>query len=305
MAAPDPASASLETAYAHCASLIRTHDRDRFFATLFAPVRPRRQLCALYAFNLEVARVREVVREPMPGELRLQWWRDLIEGLGRGEVSGHPVATALLDLLATTDTPRGALLNLIEARTFDLYDDPMPSLNDLEGYAGETASVLIQLSVGLLMGRQEPALADASGHAGVAIALTGLMRALPLQAARGQCFLPLDLLHIHGASREDVVGRRAVEGIRATLAALRDSAAHHLAAARDALKDAPPAAIPAFLPLALVAGDLAALERAADDPFHQVVGVPPLMRQWALWRAARKARAGKSWIRLPAGSSGR
>lgn len=300
MAPPDTSAPDLLAAYAHCASLIRAHDRDRFLSTLFAPPGPRNHLSALYAFNLEVARVREVVREPLPGELRLQWWRDLIEGLGRGEVAGHPVAAALLDMLGTTDTPRGALLNLIEARTFDLYDDPMPSLNDLEGYAGETASVLVQISAGLLLGRQNAALATASGHAGVAIAMTGLMRALPLQAARGQCFIPLDLLRAHGASREDVVKKQATQGVREALATLRKRAAYHLDEARGALDGAPAEVVPAFLPLSLVAGDLGALARAAD-PFDGVAGISPLMRQWTLWRAARRARAGKSWITLPAG----
>ncbi|MEW6256386.1 MAG: phytoene/squalene synthase family protein [Pseudomonadota bacterium] len=298
MAGPAAPPPDLARAYEHCAQAIRAHDRDRFLASLFAPEPARRHVSALYAFNLEVARVREVVREPLPGEMRLQWWRDLIEGLGRGDVAGHPVAMALLDTLATRDVPRPALLNLIEARTFDLYDDPMPSLNDLEGYAGETASVLIQLSAGLLLGRQDAALATASGHAGVAIAITGLMRALPIHAARGQCYLPLDLLAAFGGSREDVVTRKASAGVRETLATLRRRVVHHLRAAQDALKDTPPAAIPAFLPLALVPGDLADLARAAD-PFGAVVGAPPLVRQWRLWRAARRARAGRPRFTLP------
>ncbi|MBA4788681.1 MAG: squalene/phytoene synthase family protein [Rhizobiales bacterium] len=296
--APEAPGADLDKAYAHCAQVIRAHDRDRFLASLFAPPAVRRHLSALYAFNLEVARVREVVREPLPGEMRLQWWRDLIEGLGRGEVSGHPVASALMDTLAATDLPRPALLNLLEARTFDLYDDPMPSLNDLEGYAGETASVLIQLSAGLLLGRQDAGLATASGHAGVAVAVTGLMRALPITAARGQCFLPLDLLNAYGGTREDVVGRKATAGVRETLASLRRRVRHHLGEAQAALAGAPREALPAFLPLALVPGDLQDLARA-PDPFAAVVGAPPLVRQWRLWRAARRARAGKPFFTLP------
>ncbi|OYW56150.1 MAG: hypothetical protein B7Z30_12545 [Rhizobiales bacterium 12-68-15] len=233
----------LTTAYSHCETLARTHDRDRFLAALFAPPSLRRDLCTLYAFNLEVARVREVVREPMPGELRLQWWRDLIEGLGRGEVSGHPVAAALLDLLGRTDIPKGALLNLIEARTFDLYDDPMPS-------------------------------------------------------PRGQCFLPMDILAAYGGSREDVVGRKTTPAVRDTLTALRARADHHVTEAVSALRDVPAAALPAFLPLTLVAPDLAALARA-EDPFARVVGASRLRRQWLLWRAARKARAGQAFVTLP------
>ncbi|WP_127089398.1 phytoene/squalene synthase family protein [Aquabacter cavernae] len=296
--AQDITPAELEKAYAHCARLIQAHDRDRFLASLFAPLAARRHLSALYAFNLEVARVREVVREPLPGEMRLQWWRDLIEGLGRGEVAGHPVASALMDTLTATTLSRPALLNLLEARTFDLYDDPMPTLNDLEGYAGETASVLIQLSAGLLLGAPQTGLATASGHAGVAVAVTGLMRALPIHAARGQCFLPLDLLNAYGGTREDVVGRKATAGVRETLTTLRRRVRHHLAAAQEALAGAPPEAMAAFLPLALVPGDLHDLERAGD-PFAAVVGAPPLVRQWRLWRAARKARAGRPFFTLP------
>jgi len=58
--------------FVHCEQLVRAGDKDRFLATLFAPAKYRRALFALYAFNLEVARVRELAREPLPGELRLQ-----------------------------------------------------------------------------------------------------------------------------------------------------------------------------------------------------------------------------------------
>ena len=68
----------------HCETLVREADKDRFVATLFAPQKYRRALHALYAFNVEIARVREVAREPMPGEIRLQWWRDAFAGAGHG-----------------------------------------------------------------------------------------------------------------------------------------------------------------------------------------------------------------------------
>lgn len=289
--ATEPALAS---DYAYCSDLVRAQDRDRFLAALFAPPAVRNDLLALYAYNVEIARVREVVREALPGEVRLQWWRELIEGHGRGDVTGHPVASALLDTLGRHGLPRGALLNLIEARVFDLYDDPMPSLNDLEGYAGETASALLQLSVHILAGGPRPELADACGHGGVAIALTGLMRALPVHAARGQCFLPADLLARHGASRDDVVARTPTPGLLATLADLRAHAARHFAAAQQGLADAPRALAPAFLTLALVPGDLRALARVRD-PFRAVGGLSPLRRQWTLWRAARRTPRGGSW----------
>ena len=69
----------LEGAYAYCQTVLRDHDRDRYLADLFIPAEIRPHAHALHAFSFEIARVRDVVSEPMPGELRHQWWRDAIE----------------------------------------------------------------------------------------------------------------------------------------------------------------------------------------------------------------------------------
>ena len=96
----------------HCEELVRTGDKNRFLATLFAPQKYRRALYALYAFNLEVARTRELAREPMPGEIRLQWWRDVLGGAGRGEIDAHPVAAALRDVVVRYRLSPKVLLEL-------------------------------------------------------------------------------------------------------------------------------------------------------------------------------------------------
>src|ERR1051325_729420 len=133
-------------AFDHCEALLRKGDKDRFLATLFAPPKHRRPLHALYAFNLEVARTRELAREPMPGEIRLQWCREVVGGGGRGDIDAHPVASALRTPVVRYRLPPQALVELIDARAFDLYDEPMASVDDLEGYARRTSSVLIELA---------------------------------------------------------------------------------------------------------------------------------------------------------------
>src|SRR5262249_7298828 len=80
----------MQDAFAHCEGRLRAADKDRFLTTLFAPAEHRDALFALYAFNVEIARVREVVREPVAGEIRLQWWHDVLGGGGRGEVAVPP-----------------------------------------------------------------------------------------------------------------------------------------------------------------------------------------------------------------------
>ncbi|MFG1479321.1 phytoene/squalene synthase family protein [Xanthobacter sp. V4C-4] len=300
MSAAASSASRIDAAYAYCADLVRAQDRDRFLAALFAPEARRRHLMALYAFNLDVARVRELVREPLPGEVRLAWWREVIEGEGRGAVDGHPVAVALLDTLEQAALPKASLINLIDARIFDLYDDPMPSLGDLEGYAGETAGALLQLSALILAGAGAGETADASGHGGVALALTGLMRAFPIHAGRGQCYLPLDLLARHGLDRDAAVAGRDTAELRAALAELRVEARRHLAhagAALAALPEATRKAVAApYLTLALVPGDLKALARQ-HNPFGEVAGLAPMWRTFALWRAARRAARGRAWVK--------
>ena len=107
----------MQDAFAHCGALLRAADKDRFLTTLFAPAEHRDALFALYAFNVEIARVREVVREPVAGEIRLQWWRDVFDGPGRGEVAAHPVAAALLASMARYRLPREPFKALIERST--------------------------------------------------------------------------------------------------------------------------------------------------------------------------------------------
>lgn len=275
--------------YEAAEELVRAFDKDRFLANLFAPEAVRKHLFALHAFSTEIARVRELVSDPLPGEMRLQWWRDTLEGKARGAAEGHPIAKALLETVTVCRLPVAALTGMIEARGFDLYDDPMPTMNDLEGYCGETSSALVQLGAIALMNGADPGAPDAAGHAGVAYALTGLLRAFPYHASRGQCFLPLDLLARHGATRDEVVAGDASAGVLAVLSALRARARHHLGETRRLIANVPSAAAPAFLPVALVEPYLDAMERRDYHPFRTRLQLPQWRRQWVLWRQARRA----------------
>jgi phytoene synthase len=275
---------------AYCQQVVREADPDRFFATLFAPADKRAALFALYAFNSEVARVRELVSEPVPGEIRLTWWREVIEGERAAEAASHPVAGAILAVTRDYRLPVAAFVRLIEARVFDLYNDPIPTITDLEGYAGDTSSALIRLASLILAGGNEPGGADAAGHGGVAYAVTGLLRALPFHAAQGQLFLPIDVLVRHGVQRDAVMAGRADASLLAALAEMRALARRHLSAARGTLGGVTPEARPAFLPLALVEPYLRKMEAADYDPFRATVDLPQWRRQLRLWRAARSAR---------------
>ncbi len=267
------------------AEAVRAADHDRYLCALYAPQERRDALLALYAFNAEIAGVRDRIREPLPGEVRLQWWRDVIAGR---EATGHPVADALLAAISRYGLPRQAFDNYLEARIFDLYDDPMPSRTDLEGYCGETAGALIQLAAMVLDAEASPDVAALAGHAGCAQAITGLLRLLPLHRARGQCFVPRDILAAAGTTPEAfVAGDDAAAGGRAR-AAMIALAREHLASFHRGAANLPQSLRPAFLPLALVPPYLATTVKGDAKALSVTPDLPAWRRQWTLFRTASR-----------------
>jgi 15-cis-phytoene synthase len=268
--------------FEHCAALVREFDRDRYLATLYAPAERRVDFYALYAFNLEIVRVRDVAREPMPGEIRLQWWREVLRGERSGEAAAHPVAAALLAMLSRHAFAVQPLLQLIDARAFDLYDEPMASLGDLTRYAVQTEGAVFAIACRIL-GADEEAIGGRVMNAGVAYGIAQALGNLARHAARRQLYVPLLLLTQHGVDRETIFAGEATEALSAALSVLRARARWYIGLADAA--PTPPEVLPALLPMALVGPTLARMEQAGD-PFR-FAPLPLWRRQWLLWRAAR------------------
>jgi 15-cis-phytoene synthase len=271
----------MQDAFAYCAELVRTADRDRFIASLFAPAERRGALHALYGFAAELARVREAAHTALPGEIRLQWWTDVINGERDGEANANPVAAALLTTVERFHLRRDVLLDVIEARRFDLYEDTMRTLDDLETYLRRTSSSLISLAGLILAGTEFEAVAE---PAGIASGLAQLLRTFPIHVARRQLYLPTEILERHQVRLHDVFAGRSSPGLVAAFAELRDIARGHLARAGQELKTLPPEVMPALLPLAVIRPWLDRSERS--DPFAPIE-LAPWRRQWLIWRAAR------------------
>jgi 15-cis-phytoene synthase len=281
MREPDPAI------YAHCDALLRREDTDRWLASLFIPVAERAHVQALYAFSLEIARICTLVSEPMLGEIRYQWWREILVGERASEAAAHPVAAALLDTIARFDLPPASLLALIDARLFDLYDEPMPSVAALDAYAKATASSLVRLAAQIVAPEQGEALAEAAEHAGIAYALTGLLRAMPWHRASGQIYVPIESLAAHGAGEAAIRAGETSPGILAALADLRARARDHLREFEMLAAASKGRGGVVFLPVRLCEAYLRQMERPGYDPFNTPIELPQWRRQWILWRAAR------------------
>lgn len=273
--------------YAHCLTVLRDTDRDRYLACLLAPAEKRGALAALYAFHAEIARVRDVVREALPGEIRLQWWRDLLEGEADGDAMANPLAAGLMTCVREHRLPIAVLTDMIEARIFDVYNDPMESRAALEGYAGETASALIQLASLILDPAGASKSAEAAGHAGVAQVVAGSLLMLPIHRRRGQVYLPGDLLAATGLTAEALLDggdkAAAARAVEAFVGLGRD----HLAHARTA-GGVSKANRAAFLPVALVRPILDSAEKAGASALDHSLQPAQWRRQWWMWRAMQR-----------------
>lgn len=270
---------------AFCADLVRSHDFTRYASTLFMPSDQRRALLAVYAFNVEISRVREQVSQPLPGEMRLQWWTDMLAGTSHGGVEGNPVAAELMLAIRSCRLPVERLSRLIDEHQFDLYNDPMPTMAALEGYINDTACALFSLGAGIC-GHLSEEIEHLARHAGLAQGIAQVIAALPLDASRRQLFVPLQLLEQHGSGMEEVFAGKETPKLRAALDQLIAEARGHLKTALALLADVPPGVRPVFLPLALVRRDLQRMSRADNDPFTPHV-TSRFRTLWTLWRASR------------------
>jgi 15-cis-phytoene synthase len=280
-------SSAIREAFAYCERAVRSADKDRFLSSLFAPATRRGSLFALYALNLELAAVRERVREPLAGEVRLQWWQEIIAGT-RSE-PGNPVALAVMTLLANRELPPDPLLRMIDARRRDLYRETMATMRELEDYAVGTTSMLVEAAMHVLNTPHEEHVRLAAS-AGVVAGITGALRNFAFDAARGKVYVPDDILQRCGTKRDDILAGRATPEVRAALNELQSHVQRRLREIRPGLGRLREKLVPALLPLALVPAYLDRMERKDYEPFRTPVDVPQWRKQWLLWRAARDPR---------------
>ena len=274
-----------DEAYAACLATLRSTDFDRYLACLLAPEDKRGPLAALYAFSAELARVRDLIREPLPGEVRLQYWRDLVEGQPHGDVQANPLAAGIMHAIVDHKLPRAALAAMTEARIFDLYEDPMPDRRTFEGYAGETSSALLQLGTLILDPDNAAAAAEAAGHAGIAQLVAGSLLLMPLHRSRHQVYVPGDILSAVGLDAAAFLDAGDKGSFAAAISAFVGYGRDHLKTARTKAAALMPAARQAFLTVALVEPVLARSEKAGFALLERSVQPSQISRQWRLWRA--------------------
>ena len=269
-------------------SVVREADPDRYLSVLYAPVQKRDALFALYAFNAEIAAIRDRVSEPLPGAVRLQFWRDALTSQASETSGSAPLAAALIDAVRAFQLPVQPLLDMLDAREFDLYDDPMPSRNDLEGYCGETASALIQLAGLVLDAPAAGKTGEVAGHAGCAQAIAGLLRSLPIHRRRGQCYLPVDLLAAAGTTREAFVAGNDLQGAARAVMAMVALGREHAGRFEAAARALPVSLRPAYLPAGLASVYFNRIAGMGIDSLNEITDIAQWRRHWVTLRLAMR-----------------
>ncbi|MCZ2203767.1 phytoene/squalene synthase family protein [Bartonella sp. A05] len=273
--------------FPYCLDILRATDRDRYISVLFAPKKKRRALAALYAFNVEIARIRESVSDPLIGEIRLRWWRDSIANDEVQNSVNNPILSDLLAIIPLFNLPKTAFLRYCEARIFDLYNDPITNIHDLESYCTETAGIILQLSCQILDFDAAQDFTKACRHGGIAQALSGILRLLSFMQLQYQCYFPADVLKSVGVDREDLMVNR-----------INDEQKNHIVEAMVALSRdhyrkfyeysiaLPKTLKPAFLPLAVTPASLQKSVQLGAAVFQESATSSLLHRYWLITKAA-------------------
>lgn len=273
----------------YCAREVREHDRDRYLTALLVPAERREAVFALYAFNGEVARTREAVSEPMLGQIRLQWWREALDGIYRNDIREHPVVEGLAEAVRRHGLARGQFDALLDARADDLNDAPPADLAALEAYAGATSGTLAALVMAVL-GFAGGTPAHAAHLVGTAWALTGLMRAVAFHAQAQRLYLPDALLQGHGVDRRALFDLKPSPALNKVVREVTLRAGDLLAEARALKGEVPRAARRGLLLAVLADRRLADIARAGHDPFAlpaepaAAAAAEPLRLTWASLR---------------------
>lgn len=273
--------------FAFCQSELKRLDPVRHFAGLTVPATVRADFLAFHCFLAEIAAIPTRVSEPAMGEIRLTWWRDIVTEVVDDPTSDGanigPVATALKVLQHRHGLLGEQLEPIIEARRFDLYNDPMPDMAHFETYAGETEALALMLSAQMLCEDVDD-LSELCGHAAMAICLAQHLFDWPQEAQRQRLFLPCDVLSEHGLSEHALFSGKHSAEFSPMIAAFCALAEMHHAKAMAALKGLPKDVRSRLAPAFLRLAPACLMIRMRKKQPEGLLRLANWRSYWAIWR---------------------
>lgn len=267
--------------------ILRVTDRDRYMSVLFAPKKARKALAALYSFNAEMVRIRENMRDPRFGEVRLHLWRDSITESETENKISNPILEDLLTAITVCNLPKEDFLHYCDTRSFDLYGDAMETIHDLEVYCTRTESTILRLACQILDHDKTQNIEKACRHGGIAQGLGRILCLLPLTQNRYQRYLPSDMLRSIGVDRRDlesecISDEQKKHIVEAMVALARD---HYLRFYECSITF-PKTLKPVFLPLAIMPAFFQKVLQLGIRIFQEEVSLSTLYRHWLITKTA-------------------
>ena len=272
---------------AYCMDLVREADRDRYLTVLLAPAGVRAALFVLYAFKVEVEKTHAVVSEPMLGQIRLQWWRESLDGIYAGSPRRHAVVTPLAEIVRQHALDRTLFDRIIDGHERDLDPAPFEDMNALAAYCGDVDGALVALAMTVLAGRPEGGRSALSEAVGSAYGMANLIRRMATNRASGPLAVPESVASVNGLAPDALrtVARDNAD-LNAAVADVARAVEERIAKGRANCRAALAADRSALLHLTLARGILRRLKKAQYAPFDARVVEPAPGEIWRLLLAS-------------------
>jgi len=245
--------------------MVRRDDHERYLVTLFAPSSAQKNLWALFAFNQEIAKIRESVSETALGEIRLQWWQEVLAEIQAGEIRDQPVIKALAQI-DNKEVLWPLLEQVIEARKLDMFASGPADMAALCEYAAGAGGALQQAALHLTLQDKvlDPAAVKAAHAVGCAWVMLGLLRALPAHWQTGRSFVPQEQSAGMGAANS----KDAFLQLEPTIKEMRAIAESKIEQALENARDVPQSAGGGLLYIPIMRLHLHALDKSGNNPFE-------------------------------------
>lgn len=247
-----------------CALEVKNNDYYRYICCLFTPEILRKRLFTLYAFNNEIAKIKDIASDPMTGLIRITWWREAIDEIYTNKPPRkHEVVKALYELIKTTSLQRSLLNKIIDAHETDIEFCTPPNIENLENYLDGTSSELLHASLHIV-----GATSEAASYIGKAYGLIGIMRRAKWDAAKRHIMFPQDMLEKQSITADDIVEGRYLDKTKDIVQQLCDKVEVNLKHARVLQKNLPAEAMPIYLHAVIAECFLKRIKKNKYDLFH-------------------------------------
>lgn len=183
---------------------VRDSDPDRYICALFAEPKFQQDLFSLYAFYIEISDIPHRVKEPQLGQIRLQWWRDVIENISDTCLHYNFISRGLCQVYERYNLSSSCLNVILDTRLLDLEKYQPETISDLISYLKGTSGAVSLLALDII-GIKEPETRTAVEEVAIAYGLIGIIRSTSFLAARDRILLPKELLQTHKILPDDII----------------------------------------------------------------------------------------------------